>query len=175
VLSLREYRPRADRLADHLPWAAAVAPGVVLNKDGSFQRTLRFRGPDLESATEAELVSACARANNVLKRFGTGWALFFEAERREAAAYPDSDFPDAASWLVDRERRAAFLATSEHFESRYHLTLTWLPPADSTDAAGRSLVERPEAEKGRDWRGALAAFIAETPSLRNHARGAGAR
>jgi hypothetical protein len=110
VLNLAEYRHRPDRLADHLPWAALVAPGVILNKDGSFQRTVRFRGPDLESATEGELISACARANNVLRRFGTGWALFFEAERREASAYPDSDFPDAASWLVDQERRAAFEA-----------------------------------------------------------------
>src|SRR3546814_1089042 len=57
MLNLREYRNTADRLADHLPWAALIAPGVVLNKDGSFQRTLRFRGPDLESATEAELVA----------------------------------------------------------------------------------------------------------------------
>src|SRR3546814_16916123 len=65
MLNLAEYRSRADRLADHLPWAALVAPGVVLNKDGSFQRSFAFRGPDLESATEAELVSACARANNV--------------------------------------------------------------------------------------------------------------
>lgn len=162
MLNLAEYRNRADRLADHLPWAALVAPGVVLNKDGSFQRTLAFRGPDLESATEAELVSACARANNVLKRFGTDWALFFEAERREAAAYPDSDFPDAASWLVDQERRAAFLAEGEHFESVYHLTLVWLPPSDKVDAAGRSLVERPEAEQGRDWHAALASFTAET-------------
>ena len=54
MLSLAEYRPRADRLADHLPWAALAGPGLVLNKDGSFQRTVRFRGPDLESATEAE-------------------------------------------------------------------------------------------------------------------------
>ena len=54
MLNLAEYRLRGDRLADHLPWAALVAPGVVLNKDGSFQRTLKFRGPDLESATEAE-------------------------------------------------------------------------------------------------------------------------
>ena len=29
---------------------------VVLNKDGSLQRTCRFRGPDLDSATDAELV-----------------------------------------------------------------------------------------------------------------------
>ena len=160
MLNLAEYRHRSDRLADHLPWAALIAPGVILNKDGSFLRVLRFRGPDLESATEAELISACARANNVLKRFGTGWALFFNAERREATAYPDSSFSDAASWLVDQERRAAFLGEGEHYESRYHLTLTWLPTADSAEAAGRSLVDRPDAEKGRDWRAALASFMA---------------
>jgi type IV secretion system protein VirB4 len=84
MLNLREYRSRADRLADHLPWAALVAPGIVLNKDGSFQKTLRFRGPDLESATQAELLSITARANNVLRRFGSGWALHIEAQRREA-------------------------------------------------------------------------------------------
>src|SRR3546814_8689591 len=32
MLNLREYRNTADRLADHLPWAALIAPGVVLSK-----------------------------------------------------------------------------------------------------------------------------------------------
>jgi type IV secretion system protein VirB4 len=162
MLALREYRNRADRLADHLPWAALVAPGVVLNKDGSFQRTCRFRGPDLESATEAELVGACARANNVLKRFGSGWALHFEAERREAPGYPESRFPDPASWLVDEERRAAFESAGMHYESRYYLTLTFLPPPDQADTASRALLERGDDMKGRDWRQALAAFVNET-------------
>jgi type IV secretion system protein VirB4 len=162
MLNLREYREKADRLADHLPWAALVAPGVVLNKDGSFQRTLAFRGPDLESATEAELIAACARANNVLKRFGTDWALHFEAERREALGYPNSRFPEPASWLVDQERRAAFEGAGQHFESRYYLTLTFLPPPDQADTAGRALVERSDDVKGRDWRQVLAGFVAET-------------
>ena len=162
MLSLGEYRNRADRLADHLPWAALIAPGVILNKDGSFLRVLAFRGPDLESATEAELVSACARANNVLKRFGTGWALHFEAERREALGYPASDFADAASWLVDEERRAGFENAGQHFESRYHLTLTYMPPPDQADTASRALVERSDDKQGRDWREALDAFVAET-------------
>ncbi|WP_068084082.1 conjugal transfer protein TrbE [Novosphingobium rosa] len=162
MLNLREYRSRADRLADHLPWAALVAPGVVLNKDGSFMRVLRFRGPDLESATQAELLSVAARANNVLRRFGSGWALHIEAERTEAAAYPRSNFPDAASWLVDEERRADFEAAGMHFESRYFLSLTFLPPPDQADAAGRALIERSDDVVGRDWRQALTRFIGET-------------
>ena len=40
MLNLAEYRRRDKHLADYLPWACLVAPGIVLNKDGSFQRTL---------------------------------------------------------------------------------------------------------------------------------------
>jgi hypothetical protein len=155
MLNLREYRSRADRLADHLPWAALVAPGIVLNKDGSFQRTLAFRGPDLESATEAELVSACARANNVLKRFGSGWALFFEAERREALGYPDSAFPDAASWLVDRGAARRFLRGGGHAFREPLSSDPDLPAAadqaDSRPRAGRACRRRRAATGARRW------------------------
>lgn len=166
MLNLAEYRRRSGRLADHLPWAALVAPGVVLNKDGSFQRSFGFRGPDLESATEAELVAACARLNNVLRRFGSGWALFFEAERFEAAGYPDSQFPDPASWLVDSERRAAFEGGEElgrkHFENAYVLTLLYMPPADPMARAEQALLETGHEAPPRDWRQEMVSFAAET-------------
>jgi type IV secretion system protein TrbE len=58
------------RLADFLPWA--VDEGIVLNKDGSFQRTAKFRGPDLDSAVPAELVAVAGRLNNALRRLGSG-------------------------------------------------------------------------------------------------------
>ena len=32
MLNLAEYQKRPKRLADYLPWAALVAPGIVLNK-----------------------------------------------------------------------------------------------------------------------------------------------
>ena len=57
MLNLAEYRRRPALLSDWLPWAGLVAPGVVLNKDGAFQRTARFRGPDLDSATQGELIA----------------------------------------------------------------------------------------------------------------------
>jgi len=164
MLNLGEYRQPADRLADHLPWAALVALGVVLNKDGSFQRTLRFRGPDLDSATEAELVGICSRANNALRRLGSGWALFFEAERREALHYPHSTFPDPASWLIDEERRAAFEDGHQgrHFESHYHLTLLYMPPPDGQAQAESALLDTGRKGEGRNWRQELAGFGDET-------------
>lgn len=162
MLNLAEYRTHPDRLTDHLPWAALVAPGIVLNKDGSFLRVFGFRGPDLESATEAELVATAARVNNFLKRFGSGWALFVEAERREALGYPQSTFPDPASALVDLERQANFEGDRAHFESFYYLTLVWLPPADGEARTERALVAGDGENQGRDWRAALGTFLTQT-------------
>lgn len=161
MLYLAEYRQRPAVLADWLPWAGLVAPGVVLNKDGSFQRTARFRGPDLDSATQGELIATTARLNNALRRLGSGWALFIDAERRPAADYPRSEFPEALSWLVDEERRAAFELAGSHFESGYHLTLVYLPPEESRARAAKLLYENTPMS-GVDWRERLAAFVAET-------------
>ncbi|MES1937500.1 conjugal transfer protein TrbE [Salinisphaera hydrothermalis] len=161
MLNLAEYRPHPDRLADWLPWVGLVAPGVVLNKDGSFQRSVRFRGPDLDSATRGELVATTARLNNALRRFGSGWALFVEAERRSTSDYPRSTFPEPLSWLVDEERRAAFEDAGSHLESIYHLTLVYLPSEESRARAGRLLYENAPAG-AVDWRERLNAFMAET-------------
>ena len=164
MLSLREYRNKADRLADFLPWAALVAPGVVLNKDGSFQRTARFRGPDLDSSTPAELVATTARLNSALRRLGSGWSIFVEAVRRPALDYPVCAFPDPASALVERERAAQFAEEGAHFESRYFLTLLWMPPAEDAARAESWLYEG-KAEKGVDPRELLEGFADRTDRL----------
>ena len=161
MMSLAEYRRTNAQLADYLPWAALIAPGVVLNKDGSFQRTARFRGPDLDGATDAELVAVTARLNNALKRLGSGWAIFVEAERSPAGAYPDSAFPEPLSWLVDQERRGAFEEAGSHFESRYFLTLVFLPPPEARARAGQLLYEA-AGPRGVDWHQPRDLFVTET-------------
>ncbi|MER8764512.1 conjugal transfer protein TrbE [Mesorhizobium sp. M0968] len=141
MMNLAEYRNKSASLVDYLPWAALVAPGVVLNKDGSFQRTARFRGPDLDSATPAELVGTTARLNGALRRLGSGWAIFVEAQRNPASGYPDSRFPDCASTLLDIERREQFEESGVLFESSYFLTFVWLPPAEEASRMESLLYE----------------------------------
>jgi type IV secretory pathway VirB4 component len=141
MMNLAEYRSKSACLADFLPWVALVGEGVVLNKDGSLQRTARFRGPDLDSATPAELVAVTSRLNNALRRLGSGWAVFVEAQRLPASDYPQSEFPDPASALVDMERREQFREEGAHFESRYFLTLLWMPPAEEASRAESWLYE----------------------------------
>jgi type IV secretion system protein VirB4 len=135
MLSLREHRPPTNRLPDLLPWAALIAPGVVLQKDAVLQQTIAFRGPDLASSNRPELVSAVARVNNALRRLGSGWAMFVEAQRNEVTSYPPSRWSSPAAWIVDVERRDHLQRAGARFESSYYLTFTWRLPADHQQRA----------------------------------------
>lgn len=159
MMNLAEYRRSNTRLADFLPWAALVDEGVILNKDGSFQRTARFRGPDLDSSVPAELVAVAGRLNNALRRLGSGWAVFVEAQRHSAGRYPPDTFPDVASALVDAERKAQFEEAGSHYESSYYLTFLYLPPAESAAVAERLLYEGSHRAAGADAREVLAGFV----------------
>ncbi len=161
MMNLTEYRRTSARLSDYLPWAALVGPGIVLNKDGSFQRTAKFRGPDLDSAVAAELVAVAGRINNAVRRLGSGWSIFVEAQRSEAATYPDSQFPDPASALVDAERKAGFEEAGTHFVSGYFLTFLWLPPAEDAARAETWLYEGREQSGVDPWE-LLRGFIDRT-------------
>ena len=161
MLNLAEYRNRNTRLADFLPWVALVGEGVVLNKDGSFQRTARFRGPDMDSAVPAELVAVAGRLNNAFRRLGSGWSIFVEAQRHAAATYPFGMFPDSASGLLDAERKADFEEAGTHFESSYFLTFLYLPPAEDAARAEAWLYEGRE-QSGVDAHEILRGFIDRT-------------
>ena len=168
MMDLRPYRQNEARLADWLPWAGLVADGVVINKDGAFQRTLTFRGPDLDSSTLSELMGASVRLDNALKRFGSGWCLHVEARRTPTHEYPVSDWPDPLSWLIDQERAQDFAAAGGRFESAYYLTLSWLPPSEASGRFEAALFENGAASAsiGVDYRACLASFVEETQSFK---------
>ncbi|MEH2519044.1 type IV secretion/conjugal transfer VirB4 family ATPase [Bradyrhizobium sp. AZCC 1610] len=161
-MNLSEYRRSTTRLADFLPWAALVDEGIVLNKDGSFQRTARFRGPDLDSSVPAELVAVAGRLNNALRRLGSGWAVFVEAQRYSSNAYPPSSCPDVASALVDAERRAQFEEEGAHYESAYFLTFLYMPPAEDAARAERFLYEGQERGQAAGAHEVLRGFVDRT-------------
>ncbi|MEY9171990.1 type IV secretion/conjugal transfer VirB4 family ATPase [Bradyrhizobium elkanii] len=102
-----------------------------------------------------------ARLNNALRRLGSGWAIFVEAQRIAAQTYPHNTFPDAASALVDLERRDAFEEAGAHFESRYFLTFVWLPPAEDASRIENWLYEG-RAQSGVDPRELLRGFVDRT-------------
>jgi len=131
VNALAPYRSRHPGLPDLLNYAAVVADGVVLNKDGSLLAGWHYRGDDHASATDEERNGTSTRLNDALARLGSGWMLHVDAIRLPAGDYPDpgdSHFADPVSRLIDAERRAQFRAEGAHFESHFALVVTYLPP-----------------------------------------------
>ena len=165
MFNIKEYSRPTDRLSDYLPWAALIGPGLILNKDGSFQKTLRFRGPDLGSASQSDLMIARARLNEALRRLGSRWCLHVEARREKSEDYPTSKFPDLVSQLVDDERRIGFTTGQSYFETAHFLTLTYLPPGDVYQRTRSLLVTRERSPSGSDYDAHVEAFVAEFHSL----------
>ena len=89
-----------------------------------------------------------AQLNNALRRLGSRWCLHIEALRAASQDYPSSTFPDPVSDLIDNERRDAFESEERHFESRYFLTFTYLPPEEAISTAESLLLENAPSGRG---------------------------
>ena len=61
--------------------------------------------------------------------------------------YPQSEFPDPVSALVDAERRAQFEEEGAHFESAYFLTFLFLPPAEEAARAEALALRGPRSRE----------------------------
>ena len=149
----REDRTYAEGLADVLQWAFLVEgpdDAVVLNKDGALLTAWRYAGPDLETASAAEVHALVRQVNDALLPFTDGWMWHLDAVRRAAEPYPASAFPvvgpgapdvSVPAW-IDAERRATFAAAGAdgQFVSEYTLSLTYLPPPEAQARAARAFV-----------------------------------
>lgn len=109
MLSLKEFRSTAKGLPDLLHYAALVAPGVTLCKDGSFLAGWEYRGLDVASSTPEELAMLSERVNAALLQLGSGWMIHVDSIRKTEAEYmPEGAFPDPVSRLIDERRRQFF-------------------------------------------------------------------
>jgi type IV secretion system protein VirB4 len=161
---LAEHRSRAQGLADLLLYDSLIDDGVMLLQDGALMAAWSFRGPDMASATNAEMAALSARLNATLK-LGTGWMIQCDAIRSRAPEYPHfGSFPDPITALIDEERRQQFSAEGAHFESEYLLTLTYLLPAQSEERVKGWMFDgvsevKPAAARALDYfRGRVDAF-----------------
>src|SRR4051812_48160548 len=72
TMQITQHRTRARGLADLLLPFALIENGILLQQDGSLLAAWLYRGPDMHSATHAEMHALTARLNSIL-RLGSGW------------------------------------------------------------------------------------------------------
>ncbi len=144
MLSLREYKPKTGRLPDYLPWFGLVAEGVILQKDGLFQKTLRYRGCDFDSAESGILDRRGAQLSAVLTRLGSGWSYFIESQRFRSPDYPSSRWNHPGPWLIDLEQRELYTRGQDPFHMSYYITFLWRPPTDLEKRSGTWFFQQPK-------------------------------
>jgi type IV secretion/conjugal transfer VirB4 family ATPase len=142
VFLRKEFRTEPKRLADHLLWSTLVygpdtppargqaptTPTVVRNKDGSLMSTLAYRGPDVTMLDYAQWCVYLEGWNRLLKRLGSGWALWADEWHEPSTAYAQSPWSNPVGYFVDNVRKTLF-ESGQLYETRHYLTLTWQPPS----------------------------------------------
>lgn len=148
MVSFKESaEPDKHALASYLPWSMLVAPGIIENKDGSWQKSYRFRGPDLDSSTKRDLMGMSGAFNNALRRLSDGWAVFIEAQRNAVCDYPASLWPNAACKAIDDERRTLFANSNDNFANSFFITFLYrVPPKLETKGGSWFIKKEPRIE-----------------------------
>ena len=100
---------------------------LVIGKDASLLGILKFRGPDMDSSTRTELVAYNAQLNALIKSLGTGYSLWFEAQRHIADRYDKSNVESPIVQLMEDER-SQYYGGEEHFETDFYLSIFLEPP-----------------------------------------------
>jgi hypothetical protein len=103
MMNLAEYRNR-NPLADFLPWAALV--GGRRPQQGRLVPAHRALSRSRSRQRRAGRAGRRRRPpQQRLRRLGSGWAIFVEAQRHPAATYPEA-LSRSASALVDARAQA---------------------------------------------------------------------
>lgn len=128
---LKKHRATGPALTDLLVYAAMVADGVIVGKNGSLMAAWAYKGEDNASSTDQYREMTSLRINQALSNLGSGWMIHVDAVRRPAPGYAEaglSKFPDPVSAAIDEERRRLFERLGTMYEGFFVLTVTYFPP-----------------------------------------------
>ena len=129
-----------------LNWAAIDRKlNVVLGKDASVFSVINFRGPDMASSTQSELVQFMAQLNGVIKELPTGFVLYFDAQRHKADKYDHARASVPLGQMMDDER-ADYYEGGLHYETNFFLTIFQEPLGTMKQKVFDSLYEDPEKD-----------------------------
>lgn len=129
--ALGQYRRKDRGLPDYLNWGSIVAPGVILNKDGSLLVGRYFKGGNLAHRDDTIWYSTSDNAGRALCKLDGGWAVWIDGVRLPMSRFTDpahNHFPDDISALIEDERRETLTREGACFASEYAILLHYMPP-----------------------------------------------
>lgn len=114
--------------ASLIRYQAMITPYIILLKDGCLMSGCKYTGVDMDTAPEHVRASIAGMVNNAIKRLGQDYMLHFEVVRVPTTEYPEGNFSETVTALIDHERKKQFQRDGSHYETETYFFLTWQPP-----------------------------------------------
>lgn len=124
---IKNYDDSARSFAELVPWMGLVAPGIVLNKDGSLLAVYRCAGIDAEGVEQRDIDNASQTAEHAMRVFDERFTLWWQVDRRRTSQFPGGTFDDPVSRFVDNVYREHFINAGQ-FQNSHYFAVLFTPP-----------------------------------------------
>ena len=131
-------------LSDLVTWLFMTNQGVVINNNGTLQKTFSFLGEDQSCMEEDERDFYILQLNNVIKRLPSGYQLYVEAQKEEDVDYMELTSENELTRILDEERRKRLSGTG-NYKIRYFLTIVYKQPIEAIQRFG-NLIDKDNKE-----------------------------
>jgi len=154
----KDLRRKPDRrlgLPDLLNFGFLEDDYTIVMKDGARLSAFECHGPDLNSASPAELDGHRALANRAFARFDDGAAFQIDLMRYLSGDLPSRTFADPVSAMLGHETALHYAQEGNHFESQCVVSIACRRPPLVQSKFGSAFVSgRPDSagrEREREW------------------------
>lgn len=123
---------------DYVTWLGTTKNDVVINANGTLQKTWIFEGRDGSSMTDAEQQAYYNGLNNLFKRLKSGFILFTECQKRRTDDLDESVF-DVPILNEMEASRDSTLKGSTLYKNTYYLTIVYKPANEALQKVSKLL------------------------------------
>lgn len=140
-------------LSEVVTWLAMTNNNVILNNNGTIQKSYTFYGADCSCLTDDDFSMYFERVNNALKRIPHGFMLFFESQKEYDSDYIELSTENDLQREFD-EIRKENLTNSKNFKIRYYLTIVYREPNELLKRIG-SVIDKDNKTVLKEFKGLL--------------------
>ena len=152
---LRRKPERLLGLPDLFNYAFFEDEYTIVTKDGARLRAFECHGPDLNSASPAELDAHRALANRAFARGDDGFAYQMDLVRYASSDYPQRVFADPVSAMLDHEAALHYAQVGQHLETKTVLSIACRRASGVQSRFGDALISdvpnNSDRQREREW------------------------
>lgn len=119
-------RAKGRSYSELLPFMIMTRPDMIMNKDGGFLVCYSFEGVDIENLRAMDSDRYANILEHAFRVFDERITLWWTVDRRRISEYPNGNFPDEISQMIDDIRRQEF-ESGNQYSNKHYLAILYRP------------------------------------------------